>query len=251
MNDIDFLPDHLRVNRREHQTRLLWFAGVACCVMALGVASTLQYAARRRLTADLAVVGRAYDAAQSEIQRLARARAELDVAHDEAELLTFLRHPWPRTQIIAALLTPLPESVTLTELRIARESPVQAKVGRFQAEAGPERVGQQADQRPPARRDLERLRQAIEELQTVVSIDGTATDGAALHGYLSDLRQAPLFTAIELGSLESGAENAAGLTRFNVRVNVRPGYGHPNGPQVGPLSATGSAPRNTLAGTEP
>ena len=250
MNEIDFLPDRLRVTRRENKTRLLWFAGVACCVLALGVASTLQYATRRRLAADLAHAGHAYNGAQLEIQRLARARAELDAAHAEAELLTYLRHPWPRTQIIAALLAPLPQTVTLTELRISRESPVQVRPGRFQPETGPEGAGQQADKRPPERRDLERLRQAIDELQTVVLIDGTTTDNAALHGYLSELGRTRLFTSIELGSLESGSE-AAGLTRFSIRLNVRPGYGQTNGPQIATSAATPTLARSAKLGASP
>jgi hypothetical protein len=249
VNDIDFLPDRLRVNRRENKTRLLWFAGVACCVIALGIASSLQYATRRRLTADLALAGHAYYTAQIEIQQLARARAELDAVQDEAELLTYLRHPWPRTQIIAALLAPLPETVTLTELQIARETPVQTKLGRIQREVGPEGTGQQPDKRTPARRDLERLRQAVDELQTVVLLEGTTTDGAALHRYLSDLGQAPLFTSIELGLLEIG-ENA-GLTRFKVRLNVRSGYGEQNVSQVAGRSASLRSPRNSLAGAGP
>jgi hypothetical protein len=226
MNEIDFLPDRLRVNRRESKTRLLWVAGAVCCALALGVASTLQYAAKRRLTADLAVAGHAYDKAHVEILRLARTRAQLDAAHAEAELLTYLRHPWPRTQIVAALLAPLPETVTLTELRISRESPLAAKASRFQQEAGPEAAGQQADKRPPERRDLERLRQAIDEQRTVVLLDGTTTDNAALHRYLNELGQTSLLTSIELRSLEAGSE-AKGLTRFSARLNVRPGHGQP------------------------
>jgi hypothetical protein len=247
MTEIDFLPDRLRVNRQEHKTRLLWYAGVACCVAALGVASTLQYATRRQLSADLALASQSYETAQLEIQRLARVRAELAAIHDEAELMTYLRHPWPRTQIVAALLAPLPQTMTLTELRIARESPMQTGLGRIQPEGGPAGADSKADKRTPARRDLDRLRQTIDEARTMVLLDGTATDGAALHRYLSDLRQNPLFTAIELGSLESG-EESAGLTRFNVRLNVLPGHGQPSGPPAAPVAESKAVARRPVSG---
>jgi Tfp pilus assembly protein PilN len=227
MNEIDFLPDRLRVTRREHKTRRLWYVGVAFCVLALAVASSLQFATRRRLTADLEVANAAYDSAQRDLLRLARAQAELAVAHDEAELLTYVRHPWPRTQIIAALLRPLPEAVSLTELRIGRESAVQTNLGQFQPEVG---VGAPpgADKRTPARRDLERLRKSTDEQRTVAMLNGHAADGAALHRYLHELGRTPLFVGVELGSLESNAETD-GKTRFEVRLIVRPGHGQSDG----------------------
>ena len=81
----------------------------------------------------------------------------------------------------------------------------------------------------------------------MVLLDGAATDGAALHRYLSDLRGNPLFTAIELGSLESG-EESAGLTRFNVRLSVIAGHGQPSGPQAVPGGESAAVAGRSVAG---
>ena len=53
-----------------------------------------------------------------------------------AELYTYLRHPWPRTQLFSALLRPLPEEITFLQVQIFRQPAAGGKAGNILPNAG-------------------------------------------------------------------------------------------------------------------
>jgi len=230
MQDIDFLPAeyHQKYARRQSQPwRIVVVAGF---VALMASAAFSQYQHRRHVAADLKAIVPQYEEALRQQGELSKVQSELQAAENEAELLTYLRHCWPRTQLLAALIDPLPDEVTLQRLQITREKPEKQGPAeerpRAQEFAGPENDQTLA----PAVADLKRLREKFDEMTTVVLISGITTDSVALYRYLGALDNSSLFSKAELESSETldGADGRR--EQFEAKLVVRPGYGKPGGP---------------------
>jgi hypothetical protein len=142
-----------------------------------------------------------------------------------------LRHPWPRTQLLSALVARLPQEITLQQVQISRE----AKAAPAPVEAAPP-VDRKAEEEklkslPPAARDLTRLRARLDTLQTVVVLAGSAAESAQLHRYVGDLDATDIFDKAELDCLNAVDNNSTGaMLQFRAVLAVQPGYGQPGGP---------------------
>jgi hypothetical protein len=142
-----------------------------------------------------------------------------------------LRHPWPRTQIVAAVIEPLTAEIVLDELRIARieAAPVYGGPLRDRQRANALAEGQE-DNRTPAQRDLAGFQETLDAASVVVTIKGTTRDNAALHIYLGQLGRSRLFAKVELLAIESNETTTGGASKFGARLTLQPGYGQRNGP---------------------
>ena len=139
------------------------------------------------------------------------------------ELYTYLRHPWPRTQLLAAMLGPLPDEITLQQVQILGEpagvsSPAEARpaVEAKTQEASPASL-------LPAQRDLAKLRDRMDSARTMMILTGTAAGSSALHRYLGELDAVEIFDKAELDWFES--VNGGKSLRFQIVLGVQPGYG--------------------------
>ncbi len=234
MQDIDFLPVEYRQRRtRCMQQRLRNVATGLVGIVAVAAACYQQLAVRQA-TRKLTEVMPRYESALKQTEKLGRLQSELEAARVDAELFTYLRHPWPKTQIIHALVTALPEEIRFTRLEICRQPQAMQR----HSDANPlaalsSQAGASALQ-PPAALDLTRLRQQFDSAQTIVSVEGTTSESSALHDYLSALNRSGLFTRADLESLEADRRAEQAVLRFQATLVVRPGYGLPGGPD-GPL----------------
>ncbi|NIL98854.1 MAG: hypothetical protein GTO53_12975, partial [Planctomycetales bacterium] len=187
----------------------------------LPLASLCQYRLRLAVDRQLAEIEQYHAESQAQAQRLARLQARLADQHALAQLTTFLQHPWPQTQIVAALLQPLPDSMSLDEVVVQREDlPGIRKV------APPDRGPQDPAPRLPAGEDLQILqKQAAGRL--VVQLSGRTADSRELHHYLSALGQHPLFTQVELDSIQRdrSRDGHESLARFEAHLSVRSACG--------------------------
>ncbi len=240
MYHIDFLPEeyrHRRAARRQQVHRLL-VLGISAGLLAMG--SVFLYVRQRDLENQLELVRPAHCALSAQQKQLNILQSHLQSAAAMAELVCYLRHPWPRTQILAELLKPLPETMTLEQLSIDRQAPEQSSpqrpLSRSEQEAEKARVAAM----PPPSRDLYRLRQECEPMQTILRLSGFTVDGAALHQYLAALEKVDLFTKVHLISLEKPSDQQA--LRFQVKLVVRPGYGQAGGPIASVNSAARGGP---------
>ena len=230
MQDIDFLPVQYRQKRVQRQSQPWRIVVAVAFAVLLGAAAFTQQGRKRQAEKRLEAILPQYELAVSQNRKLAELHARLNTARNAAELFTYLRHPWPRTQLLAALLAPLPEGITLEQLQITRQLP--------QDRAPPERYfrtenkakDDELDKLPPATRDLIRLRDEFDKNPTLVLISGTTRESAAFHRYLGELGGASLFTKANLDSLESPENDPAGPLEFRATLVVRPGYGQPGGP---------------------
>jgi hypothetical protein len=243
---LDFLPGEYRERRAIKKTRLwqltiiLLFGGVvaATSVMQFG----LRCAAQRRVQSIAAL----HAQAQTRTQHLEQLQQQLQVADRTADLYVYLKHPWPRTQILRATVSSLPASIRLEELQIVREPAAQdtaTRPGQPLSEETSDQEEEDPEQLEPES-DLGELRDECDQMLTVVRLSGITRNAADLHTYLANVVKSPLIHEAELRSLESAAERRQSrASRFAVRLVVVPGFGQPDGPK-------GPSPVHTdLAGT--
>jgi hypothetical protein len=243
MQEIDFLPAQYRQKHVRRQWQPWRIVVVVAFVVLLVAAVLSQQNRKRQAERELAAIMPQYELAVSRNRRLAEIQAQLSTARNAAELFTYLRHPWPRTQLLAALWAPLPEAVTLRELKITPEMPQGRAQSQRRSRTKSEAEDGELAKLPPAVRDLKRLRDECDTTQTVVLISGMTSESAALHRYLGELGRASLFTKADLDSLESAENDPAGTLQFRATLVVRPGYGQPGGPTI-PAGGIKGAPPN-------
>lgn len=227
MLDIDFLPSEYHQRRTQrHAKPWRHVVVVTSLLIVAGLAST-QRLQRNRVQTELAVFSPLYEKLLADQKNLGELKTRLDGLRHHAVLLTYLRHPWPKTRLLATLLDPLPEGIRLEQCAVARESmPIQASAG---DEARPQNSSEPKDvsKLVGAERDLNRLRDEYGKTQTVIRFHGSADNAELLHDYIAQLTRKPLFARAELESLETTSSGEKARVRFRGVVVVRPGYGQP------------------------
>jgi hypothetical protein len=240
MQDIDFLPGKYHEAKEQRRTRywravvLLAFGGL------LAIAWAGEYGIQLNYEHHLSEVRGQYGVALAQSQQLTKLEQDLKPWRAQAELWTYLRHPWPRSQIVRQVLQTLPPQITLSRIATERET-IASEPG--QSAAPPrtlDEIRAEDARRLPAERDLCRLRTEIDNAQTIVTLEGQTQDNISLHAYLGRLASQGLFARSELSSLESGDKNHPGVSLFRARLIVKPGYGQPGS---GPLLAEGQPRR--------
>ena len=236
MTNIDFLPARYHERSAQHKTNVWRLAVLAIFTALVGFAAVGQVAVRRQAEAQLVAVGKQYDEVTSANGRLAELQIEFRAARANAEIVTYLRHPWPRTQILAIVAGALPEGVTLTKSTIHQPEATVLQLPTANVQ-GPEQAANAAAEaaKPAADRDLRRLRQAFDAEPVIVTLEGTSRDEPSLHDYVCTLAQADLFSNVDLRSVERLRDEKATGFGFNVRLALRPGYGQPEGPETSAL----------------
>lgn len=262
MKNIDFLPNSYRERNALRNARTWW--GVVVLVFGTVILSTasVQWTWRRGVERQLDLVEVKYSVAKQRDQELARLQKQIQSASESAGLYTYLQHPWPRTQILATLVSTLPESVRLQELNLGEEALPVAQDE--QASSGKRRTTSKESVGPkqsPAQQDLARLKQQCDAQQTVLDVTGMAEDVQQLHAYVSSLGKSPLIAAAQLKSLEAVSSKeddavdpvaapSATQTRFQLHLVIRQGYGQTNGPQP-KAAAAGSGKTAAATGGRP
>lgn len=228
LNAIDFLPQRYREARLKRSAgawRIL--VVIVLCGMLLSTA-VFQHRLLWQAEADLARIETIHTSATRLAKAMADEQAKFPGADNEASLFTYLRHPWPRTALINAVLAPIPESIRLSNLSLGFELP-ERPVG----EANEVKQDDPVDKSPSPARDLKRLRTELDGGRWVVTVNGSARDLADLHVYVAELERSSLFSKVELVSIDSPHTANSNEARFVVRVVIRPGYGQPRGPVIG------------------
>ena len=245
MLQIDFLPQEYRqrhARRNVKPWRHIVVVAVLCAVAGLASVQRIQ---RQRVQRELTLVSPLYEQVIGQQKRLADVQTQLRRAKDEANVYAYLRHPWPKTQLLAAVLKSVPTEVRIEQLGIVREAIVTATPAGL-PETRPRSNATPEDQTKlsPDERDLRRLRAEYDKLRTVIHLSGSTSDSASLHAYFAELGRLPLFAKAEIESLETTEIRGAATVRFRATVCVRNGYGQAGGPAASPGAtlAQGAAP---------
>jgi hypothetical protein len=230
MIDIDFLPTQYHQKNAYRQAKP-WQIIVVTSFLGLVALLTISQNIHRRLVErELDELTPAYKLALSQKQQLTDVQTQLKQTESQAELITYLRHPWPKSQLLSAVLSKLPEEITLQQLQITREAE--------NSEVAPDRrppvvAANPVDQQKSlstAERDLQTLQSQSDGKQTVIILIGTTTDSATLHHYLDEMQSNLLFSKAELGSVTSVSEPSGTAIQFHAKLVVKPGYGQPGSP---------------------
>jgi Tfp pilus assembly protein PilN len=230
MQDIDFLPidyrqQHVQRRSQPWQIVVVFAFGLLVAAAVLG-----QYHRKRRAEAEMIAVLPQYEMAVQQNRRLAEVQSQLQQARANAELLTYLRHPWPRSQLLAAVLATLPDEITFGAVAITQEKIAQRTPSDNLPHVDKAAEDEAAAKLSAAQRDLKRLREECDQSQTVIRISGFTSDSAALHRYLGSLTKCDLFAKADLESLGSVETKSSASMQFRLTLIVCPGYGQANGP---------------------
>lgn len=236
VSEIDFLPARFKEQNTQGKvdlTRIVVLAVLAAILPALLLFQYGVYSSVRGRLSDLRV---RYNKAKIEETRLDRLREEFVEASAAAELYTFLKHPWPTTQLLDATTRSLPRSVTLTELSlklVADESESSGRRGKRKGAAKND-----VDARPAAQQDLDQLRKVAESGHWVLTVAGETLDTSELYDYIGRLADEPLFERADLESVQAPQGKEEEMAKFRARIVVHRGYGLPEGPTGSPAAAS-------------
>ena len=195
---------------------------------ALGAATIGQQLLRRSVQLQIAALESRHLASQEQVRKLSNLHAEDRQAGELAALVTYLDHPWPRTQLLAEIVRPLPSTVRLTELSLIQNEPAAPTDEASRRSPAAASAEEAAKKLPPAVHDLQELRKLHDRRETIIEITGQVQDVAPLHGYVAALGRSPLVVRARLKSIESAAaEEGLRTTRFTVTVLIRPAHGLP------------------------
>jgi Tfp pilus assembly protein PilN len=242
VKSIDFLPDIYRQRETLRRARLWWGIVVLVFSSALGASTIAQALLRHSTQQQLDSLAAEYAAAQTQVQELSTLQAQIVRAGHEANLYTYLENPWPRTQLLAQVVRPLPDCIRLSQIHIAEQESAKTAV-----QVGPRSTKAEEEAATKAtgpEKDLARLQDEYDRRQTTIELDGHSTDVPRLHEYVSAISRSPLVAGATIKSLEAAA-NQAGKTRFTLRLVIRPGYcQQPNEtPVITPVSLPSAGPR--------
>jgi hypothetical protein len=232
MKNIDFLPSRYREGyaaRAAVIARWTIVLGLAVIITPLAI---FQYVVHANVVQQFVLVEPEYMQALAKSKHLAELQQEADLVGGEAALLAWLAHPWPRSQILAHIHAPLPESVRLTAIRLAVEPKLAANVGgptnrnraaRRNSDANEPLVD---DSRPAHEKDLQQLLDQMQQNDSVVLLTGVTVSNTELHTYVARLRLSKMFAKSELRSLEAVPGQDSGKSQaFEIRLVLSPGHG--------------------------
>ena len=250
MHEIDFLPAEYRrehANKRWRSWRILLVLGFTALI---ALATFGQNHRLQRIESDLDAIAADHERALGQQNDLAEQQSRLLAARADADLFTYLRHPWPRTRILDALLVPLSDEIAFEELQIQLEEAAgQSPGGRRDGRQNRAEEEESANL-PPAVQDLKQLRSRFDPKRTVVTIAGVTSNSDAPHRYVGALSKADLFSEAKVPTMESDQDQSGETLRFNATLVVRPGYGQPGGPGGPDENAQPQTPDHKTPGSD-
>ncbi len=234
MTNIDFLPARYKeqsATRRKHAWRVVVFLLFGGSV---SLAALFQMSLRRSVATQLELLAPQHQAAEARRNRLTVLQQQLIAVRQDAELYTYLRHPWPRTQILAAIADEIPEEISVRSIAFVHEQPTSSQP-QPRSRRPVRRENTEERREPQAVADLKQLREKHDSERLIVVVEGETTDIADLHLYARGLTDSPLVDGSEIGSLEAageGFDESSTRSQFTLRIRIKPGYGQPGGPSI-------------------
>jgi hypothetical protein len=244
MKNIDFLPEIYRQQGELRRARIWWGAVVVIFGTAIGLAAGIQFWLRHDIQRQLDQLEPQFVQAQQQSRELSSLNAQITKAGRSAGLFTFLEDPWPRTQILAELVRPLPKSMHLMRVQIGEEEVLRAAPSTGSARRRSRHEEEEGPKLSPVEQDLAQLRTDAERRQTFVDLEGQTQDVTELHAYVAEIGRSALFASAQIKSLEATPGDTLPIqTKFTVRATVRPGYAvSGGGPSPPPASMRTEGP---------
>lgn len=196
----------------------------------LALLTAMEYGSEWDAEARLAQLEPTYLAATLQKEMLFGLQRRLVDLNDDAALMTYLHHEWPRTRLIHEILAPIPEDVRLQSFRMEQVEPTGRRPPSRLQSARRKAEEKKLENLSPAARDLYRLREEQKNLATMIWLEGTADDAESLHEYIGLLGDEPLFAEVQLKQSSRADGSEGNNLEFTVEITVRPSYGEVGGP---------------------
>ncbi|GIW92498.1 MAG: hypothetical protein KatS3mg110_0539 [Pirellulaceae bacterium] len=224
MKNLNFLP--LEINQRRQVELDQWLClswAIACgAVIFAGVlwqtVARIKWRSEQERLAPLLAAARQFEQQRQQLLQ------ESQQYRRRADLLALLDASWPPSKLLATIWQACPDSLQLTSVRLYRETrvaPQQAASATLQA-AAPNPSSQD-----PVETAFQKVWQSLQETRYRIELQGTTSDPSALHPFLAQIQQCPLFASAKLESLAAETKNSDGRLGFSVRVEVQPAYQFP------------------------
>ena len=101
MKQIDFLPKYYHEQAAKRKTKVWRYAVVILFGSSVAMTAMVQYAWKLDTRRHSSQIDSMYAEAQTRRQESERLQVEYAEAQQDAELHTYLKSPWPRTQLLA------------------------------------------------------------------------------------------------------------------------------------------------------
>lgn len=224
MKDIDFLPQRYR-DRAVRVRARAWRLGMVSSLLAFAIlVAVAQFTVRRSVQHELSLVTSRYPAALAATAQCETLRQEIRDGDAYAALYTYLRHPWPVSRLVDDVTRSLPEAISIRSLRLETTQ----ALATVPTNAAPEAPSTTLH---PAELDLAKLRSERDPLRISLHLAGSASDSQSLHQFVRGLAPSRYFATAKLESVESTTTATGSVeTHFELRLEVRPGFGQPGGP---------------------
>ncbi len=231
MNEIEFLPKKFRERRARNNIRVSRTFVLLLLAAAMALVTIYQLSSLRRVQVQLADLEDAH-------AQVAQLMAEVDLKREEvhrlrhyARLLTFLEHPYPKSQIVASLANLIPPEMVITQMHLSHPA---ARTGAFQplAEADTSKM-------PAMEQDLQKLVHETRTRRCTVELEGTTEDTSALYEFLARLHQLEIVESAKIESVDPRTGTAGTeISNFTAHIKIKPGHARQFEQLLGQITAS-------------
>lgn len=222
MNEIEFLPKKYLEKRARSNvkwSRLLLLMLVLVGIVGVGL---YQVAALHHLHSQLAEVDDEHQRIVKLMTEVNNKREVLNRLQHSARLLTFLEHPYPRSQILAALVNPLSDQIALSQIHLTHQQ-TDPNVFRTLADLSDPK---QAATVHPMKQDLNTLTAESRLRQCTVELAGTTDDPSTLYNFLTALHQSEIVETAKIESIDPHHRaDGTEFSNFTAHIKIKRGYG--------------------------
>ncbi len=213
--DGGFLPQEYVERRTEAKFYIIVF--FVFIVVMTGVAGAFlvtqqRWTEVRRAQVDISKV---FEQEQVKLEQLRALEAQRASMLEKARVTSALLEPIPRSVLMAELVSRLPATATLFDVKLeserVREAPVAPRTGEKPA-TGTLTGGVPAAAKPPVR---------VPKFTYKLTIDGVSTDNKLVADYLESLHQSPLLKDVELQFIETKTINSEAYRGFRMTAELR------------------------------
>jgi len=218
-DEIEFLPKKYREKRKSHNFQVSRMLLVVVIVAGMSAVLLYQLAKLHAVNQQVAALDEPHARVMQLMQEVERRRAEVAVKRHHAKLLTFLDHPYPKSQVISAIASPLPSEITITRLQVTVEQTVGAN------NKPPSEKGKKAPKGHPMELDLKQLVDEAKSRRYTVEVEGTTDDTSCLYTFLASLHQAEIIESAKIESIDPHQKSdGSEFSNFTAHVKIKRGY---------------------------
>lgn len=220
MNEIEFLPKRFREKRRRSNFQVPRLLVFSLLLGLLAVVSLFQLAELYSVRSQLAALKAQHERIAQLLQEVERTKAEVAQKRHHARLLTFLAHPYPKSQILAQITNPLPSEIIITRIELTH---TQAAVNNTRQKS--EKSSDQPPSGSPMEIDLQQLMDETKNRQCTVELEGTTDETSQLYTFLAALHESGLVESAKIESIDPQMDpDGHEFSNFTAHVNIRRGH---------------------------